>query len=63
MFIPELKNFMPFWVTDDVKTLINPFPTSCSPLYPTKTSENWRFSDVFRGNRNGALVENGLILR
>ena len=29
-------------------------------LYPLKTSENQKFSDVFRGHRSGALVENGL---
>ena len=28
-------------------------------LYPLKTSENQRFSDVFRGYRNGTLDENG----
>ena len=29
-------------------------------LYPLKTSESQRFSDVFRGYRNETLVENGL---
>ena len=29
-------------------------------LYPLKTSENPRFSDVFSGYRSGTLVENGL---
>ena len=28
--------------------------------YPLKTTENLRFSDVFRGYRSGTLVENGL---
>ena len=38
----------------------NPFSTNVLLLYPLKTSENFRFSDVFRGCRNGTLVENGL---
>ena len=40
---------------------INPFSTNVSLLYPQKTSENLRFSDVFRGCRSGTLIENGLI--
>ena len=28
---------------------INPFSTNVPLLYPLKTSENWRFPDVFRG--------------
>ena len=28
---------------------------------PLKTSGKWKFSDVFRGNRSGTFVENGLI--
>ena len=43
---------------------INPFPTNVPLLYPLKTSENRRFSDVFGGGgggyRNGTLVENRL---
>ena len=39
----------------------NPFLTNASLLYPLKTSENLRFSDVFRGYRSGTLVENGLM--
>ena len=31
--------------------------TNVPLLYPLKTSENWRFSDVFRGYRIGILVE------
>ena len=38
----------------------NPFSTNVPLLYPLKTSENIRFSDVFRGYRSGTLVENGL---
>ena len=39
---------------------INPFSTNVPLLYPLKTTENLRFSDVFRGYRSGTLVENGL---
>ena len=41
--------------------IIHPFPTNFPRLYPLKTSENLRFSDVFRGHRRETLVENGLI--
>ena len=34
---------------------INPFYSSVTFLYPLKTSENQRFSDVFRGYRNVTL--------
>ena len=45
---------------------INPFSTSVSLLYPLKTWENWRFSDVLRGGGGGGcisrkFVENELI--
>ena len=43
-------------------SFINPFQASISFLYPLKTSENHRFSDIFRGHRNGTLTWNGLIL-
>ena len=39
---------------------INPLSTDVPLLYPQKTSENRRFSDVFRGYRSGTLVANGL---
>ena len=39
--------------------MVNPFSTNVPLLYPLKT-ENFRFSDVFRGYRSGTLVENGL---
>ena len=39
---------------------MNPFLTNVSLLYPLTTSENWRFSDVFRGYRSGTLVETRL---
>ena len=40
-------------------SIVNPFSTSTLLLYPLKTSENLRFSDVFRGYRRGTLIENG----
>ena len=40
---------------------LNAFSTNISLLYPLQTSENRSFSDVFRGYRSRALVENGLI--
>ena len=40
---------------------LNSFSTNVPLLYPLKTSENWRFFDVFRGYRSGTLVENGLM--
>ena len=42
------------------KYWINPYSTNVSLLYPLKTSENLRFSDVFRGYRSETLVENRL---
>ena len=41
---------------------VNPFSINVLLLYPLRPSENPWFSDVFRGFRNGTLVENGLIL-
>ena len=38
---------------------MNLFSANAPLLYPLKTSENRRFSDVFRGYRSGTLVENG----
>ena len=40
---------------------LNSFSTNILLLYPLKTSENLRFSDVFRDYRSGTLVENWLI--
>ena len=48
-----------FWLV--LTRPINPFSTNVPLLYPLKTSENLRFSDVFRGYRIETLVENGLI--
>ena len=39
----------------------NPYFPNVTFLYPLKTSENPRFSDVFRGYRNVTLGEYGLI--
>ena len=44
----------------DVK-LIKPYSPNVTFLHPLKTSENRRFSDVFRGYRNVTLGEYGLI--
>ena len=41
---------------------INPFSADVPLLNPLKTSENRRFSDVYRGYWSGTLVENGLTL-
>ena len=40
---------------------INPFSANVPLLYPLKTSENRRFSEVFRGFTSGRLVKNELI--
>ena len=39
---------------------INPFQVNVPFLHPLKTSENRRFSDVFRGYRKGTLAWNEL---
>ena len=39
---------------------INTYSPNVTFLYPLKTSENIRFSDVFRGYRNVTLGEYGL---
>ena len=41
--------------------LVKTFSTNVPLLFPLKTSENLRFSDVFRGYKSGTLVEYGLI--
>ena len=37
------------------------FSTNAPVLHPLKTSESFRFSDVFSGYGSGTFVENGLI--
>ena len=44
-----------------IKSLIKPYSPSVTFRYPQKTSENRRFSDVFRGYRNVTLGDYGLI--
>ena len=39
----------------------NPCSTNVPIVFPLKTSENRRFSDVFKGDRSGILVENRLM--
>ena len=39
----------------------NPFSTNVRLIYPLKTLENLRFSDVFREYRSGTLFEDGLM--
>ena len=41
--------------------IFNPFVSSARFLYPLKTSETLRFSDVFREQRKGALGTNNLM--
>ena len=43
--------------------LVNPFLANVPILYPLKTPENQRFSDVFRGYKMGTLARNGLIIK
>ena len=44
-----------------LSVLFNPFAPNARYLYPLKTSENLRCSDVFRVKRKGVLGTNGLI--
>ena len=39
--------------------IVNPFPAKFLFLYPLKT-ENYRFSDIFKGYRKEILVRNEL---
>ena len=72
--IPTNSIFFEFLYTDNLVNVIvlnylinirkklypfNPFSTNAPLLYPLKTSENRRFSDVFGGYRKETLVENG----
>ena len=45
------------------RKVFNPFSTNIPLLYPLKTSENLRFSDVFWRYRSGTWAENGLIVQ
>ena len=44
------------------KCLFNPYSPNVTYLYPPKTPENPRFSDVSRGHRNVTLGEYGLMI-
>ena len=44
-----------------IRKMVNPFSTNIPLLYPLKTLENWRISDVFRGHRKRTSFENGLM--
>ena len=46
------------WITET--NLVNRFSSSVSLIYLMNTSENFWFSDVFRGYRSETFVENGL---
>ena len=56
----SMSNFYDETFLQNLKTTFNPFSTNVPLLYLLKTSENFQFSDVFRGYRSGTLVENGL---
>ena len=73
-FITSFGSFEPFrriWklskafylfcvVLESFKTIcINSISTNVPLLYPLKTSENLRFSDVYGGYKSGTLVEMG----
>ena len=57
--VPVIYNFVK-WFLYDWNIGLNPFSTNAPLLNPLNTPENRRFSDVFRGYRNGTLVDNGL---
>ena len=41
----------------------NSFSTNVPFLHPLKSLENPRFSDVFKGQRSGTLVQYGLMIK
>ena len=43
--------------------ILNSFSPNTPSLYPLKTSENQRSSDIFRRYGNGTLGKNGLIVK
>ena len=49
-----------FYASTYYGVVFNPFSTNLL-LFPSKTSENLWFSDIFRGYRSGTLVENGIM--
>ena len=52
------RNVLRTYQMDDSN--LKPFSSNVPLLYPLKTSENLRFSDVFIGYRGETLVKNGL---
>ena len=58
----QRKIFSVFQFLHNMKMLVNPFHATRLFRYALKTSENLKFSDVFRGYRNGPVAWNGLIL-
>ena len=55
-FATFFKNtFFAEYLQTTASVIINPFYSSVTFLYPLKTSENQKFSDVFRGYRNATL--------
>ena len=57
----EIKTFLSEFLFNKVTNLnlINPFHATGFFLYPLKTSENQRFSNVFRGYRKRTMARNG----
>ena len=51
---------MPYGLSSIVCWWLNPFVPNAPFLYPWKHRKTWRFSDVFRGYRKGALGTNEL---
>ena len=51
-----VRRYIEIWLL-----LFNPFLATGLFLYPLKTSENHRSSDVFRGCREITVPQNGLI--
>ena len=51
-----------FYYEKQILKIRSPIFNNVPLLYPLKTSENRRFSDVFRGYRSRTLVESGLML-
>ena len=56
-----IKINLAFWLQEHYKCWSSTLFSSNVPLlYPLKTSENRKSSNIFRGYRSGTLIENGL---
>ena len=55
IFADDNSIFLVFRDSNSSSLSLNPFYSSVTFLQPLKTSENQRFSDVFRGYRNVTL--------